>query len=284
MASLTLTSPAKLNLMLHITGRRADGYHLLQTVFQFIDLYDELNFEVTDDPQIQRLNSHTPVRQSEDIIMRAAKLLQHRFQVSRGVSIAVDKRIPLGGGLGGGSSNAASCMHALNTLWDLDLSIDQLAGIGLELGADVPVFVRGFAAWAEGVGEHISPVSLPQKHYLVLNPNIQVSTAEIFNAEELTRVCDPITIRAFLEGTGINVCEAVARSRYPRIDDAINWLNQFAEARMTGTGACLFAPFDSQQAAEEVKSQMPQQWQGYVVRGMNTNPVLQQCREFRNNS
>ncbi|NNE62837.1 MAG: 4-(cytidine 5'-diphospho)-2-C-methyl-D-erythritol kinase [Gammaproteobacteria bacterium] len=284
MSSLTLTSPAKLNLMLHITGRRADGYHLLQTVFQFIDLYDRLHFEATTDLQIQRINSRTPVEQSEDIVIRAAKLLQQRYQVGRGAKIAVEKQIPVGGGLGGGSSNAASCLLALNTLWNTGLSIDQLAETGLELGADVPVFVRGFAAWADGVGEQLTPINLQERHYLVLYPNIHVSTAQIFNAEELTRNCDPITIRAFQQGTGVNVCEPVARERYVEIADALDWLNRYAEARMTGTGACIYAPFDSQLAAERVKSRLPEKWQGFVVQGMNSNPVHEQCRKFRNNS
>ena len=267
MSGLTLTSPAKLNLMLHITGRRDDGYHLLQTVFQFIDLYDDLYFESTSDLLIQRINSSTSVEESEDILLYAAKLLQHRYQVRQGATISITKRIPTGGGLGGGSSNAASCLLALNALWNIGLSIDQLAEIGLELGADVPVFIHGFAAWADGVGEQLTPIKLPEKHYLVLNPNIHVSTAEIFNAEELTRVCDPITIRAFLHGSGKNVCEPVARKRYAVIAEALDWFNQYAEARLTGTGACIYAPFDSQLAAEKVKSRLPQQWQGYVRTG-----------------
>ncbi len=284
MPGLKLKSPAKLNLMLHITGRREDGYHLLQTVFQFIDLYDHLCFEVSDTPEILRIDSETEVYDSDDILLQAAALLQQRYCIQRGVRISVRKQIPLGGGLGGGSSNAASCLLALNTLWDLGLSIDQLSEIGLELGADVPVFVRGVSAWAEGVGDRLTPVTLPENRYLIVYPNIHVATAEIFNAEELTRNCDPITIRAFLDGAGINVCEAVARERYPAIDKALNWLNQYAEARMTGTGACIYAPFDSQSAAEKVKSLLPKQWQGFVVRGMNRNPVHEQCRIFGNNS
>lgn len=282
--SLTLTSPAKLNLMLHITGRRADGYHLLQTIFQFIDLYDHLHFETTNDSKIQRINSLTPVEQTDDIVIRTAELLQQRYQLRQGVNITIEKRIPVGGGLGGGSSNAASCLLALNTLWDIGLSIDQLAETGLELGADVPVFVRGFAAWADGVGEQLTPVKLPESHFLVIYPNIHVSTAEIFNAEQLTRNCDPITIRAFQHGAGVNVCEPVARERYAEIAEALDWLNQYAGARMTGTGACIYAPFDSQLAAERVKSGLPRKWQGFVVQGMNSNPVQQQCRDFRNSS
>ena len=284
MNSLTLTSPAKLNLMLHITGRRADGYHLLQTVFQFIDLYDRLHFEATTQTSIRRINSRTPVEQAEDIVIHAAKLIQKRYGVRQGAEITIEKQIPVGGGLGGGSSNAASCLMALNTLWNIGLSIDQLAEIGLELGADVPVFVRGFAAWADGVGEQLTPIKLRECHYLVIYPDIPVSTVQIFNAEELTRNCDPITIRAFQQGMGVNVCEPVVRKRYVEIAEALDWLNQYAAARITGTGACIYAPFDSQLAAERVKSRLPQHWQGFVVKGMNSNPVHEQCRVFRNSS
>jgi 4-diphosphocytidyl-2-C-methyl-D-erythritol kinase len=284
MSSLTLTSPAKLNLMLQITGRRADGYHLLQTVFQFIDLYDRLHFAATAHPPIRRINSRTSVEQAEDIVIHAAKLLQQRYGVRQGAEITIEKQIPVGGGLGGGSSNAASCLLALNTLWDIGLSIDQLAAIGLELGADVPVFVRGFAAWADGVGEQLTPIKLPECYYLVIYPNILVSTAQIFNAEELTRNCDPITIRAFQHGSGVNVCEPVVRKRYAEIAEALDWLNRYAAAKVTGTGACIYAPFDSQLAAERVKSRLPQHWQGFVVKGMNSNPVHEQCRVFRNSS
>ena len=269
--------------MLHITGRREDGYHLLQTVFQFIDLYDRMQFEVTATPEIERINSRTPIAASDDIIVRAARLLQSRYRTEQGVRISIEKCIPIGGGLGGGSSNAASCLLALNKLWNLGLSLDQLAEIGLELGADVPVFVQGFAAWAGGVGEQLTPIELPEPHYLVIHPNITVSTAEIFNAEELTRVCDAITIRAFLAGAGINVCESVARKRYAVIGEALDWLNQFAEARMTGTGACIFAPFDSLEAAEGVKSRVPANWQAYVASGMNRNPVHAICGISENN-
>ena len=275
--SLTLNSPAKLNLMLHVTGRRADGYHLLETVFQFIDLNDRMTFNATDSKDIQRTESRTPVSETDDIVLRAARMLQSRYQIDQGMRYSIDKNIPIGGGLGGGSSNAASCLLALNKLWNINLTIDQLAAIGLELGADVPVFVRGFAAWASGVGEQLTPVALPEPVYLVIHPNITVSTAEIFNAGELTRNSDPITIRAFLHGAGTNACEPVARKRYPVIGETLDWLNPFAEAKMTGTGACIYAAFDSQEEAEGVKSRMPQAWQGFVARGMNHNPVHAAC-------
>ncbi len=281
---LTLNSPAKLNLMLHITGRRDDGYHLLQTVFQFIDLNDRMTFKATEAPHIRRVSSQTTVDEADDIVLQAARLLQSRYRVARGAQISIEKHIPIGGGLGGGSSNAATCLLALNTLWELNLSLDKLAEIGLALGADVPVFVLGKAAWASGIGEQLEPVQLPEPTYLVIQPQIAVSTAEIFNAEQLTRVCDAITIRAFLDGAGGNVCEPVVRARYPEVGQALDWLSQFGDARMTGTGACIYAPFDSLQEAEGVKSRVPAQWRGYVARGMNQNPVHACCRIYENNT
>jgi 4-diphosphocytidyl-2-C-methyl-D-erythritol kinase len=262
--------------MLHITGRRDDGYHLLETVFQFIDLVDHIEFSTNDEGSIERLPGDSPVVAAEDILLITANLLQSRFQVDKGVSIGIDKRIPVGGGLGGGSSDAAACLLALNRLWGLDLSLDELAGIGLELGADVPVFVRGRAAWASGVGEELQPIELEQPIYLVIDPKVAVSTAQIFAAQELTRNCDPITIRAFLRGSGSNVCEPVVRKLYPQVGVAIDWLSQYAAARMSGTGACVFAAVDSLEQAEVVKSRLPRQWDAYITRAMNCNPVHQQ--------
>ena len=263
--------------MLHITGRREDGYHQLQTVFQFIDLSDRMDFEVMDKAEILRTRSQTPVKQSDDIIMRTARLLQSRFAVDCGIRISVEKHIPVGGGLGGGSSNAATCLLALNKLWDLGLSLKQLAETGLELGADVPVFIHGFAAWAEGIGEKMKPIHLPEPCYLVIYPNIMVPTAEIFNTEELTRNCDAITIRDFLDGVASNVCEPVVCRYYPPVGKALDWLNQYAAASMSGTGACVYAAFNSRKAAATVKSRVPRDWQSFIARGMNRNPVHAQC-------
>jgi 4-diphosphocytidyl-2-C-methyl-D-erythritol kinase len=276
-SKLSLQSPAKLNLMLHITGRRDDGYHLLQTVIQFIDLNDQMNFNLISGRSIRRVNSQTPVIEDEDLAIRAARLLQKQYRVEMGVEISIDKRIPIGGGLGGGSSNAATTLLALNRLWGLDLSRSELAGIGLTLGADVPVFVMGHAAWAEGIGEQFSQIELPELCYVIIDPGVTVSTAEIFNSEELTRDCDAITIRAFLSGSGINVCETVVCQLYPEIQQAIDWLSQFSPARMTGTGACVFAAFDSLEQAEGVKSRAPKHWNTFVAKAMNKNPVLEQC-------
>ena len=274
--SLILRAPAKLNLMLHITGRRDDGYHLLETVFQFIDLADRIEFNSNDTGKILRLQGNSPVAAADDILLAAATLLQARFQVDKGVSIDIDKRIPVGGGLGGGSSDAATCLLALNQLWALGLSLDQLAGIGLELGADVPVFVHGKAAWATGIGEKLQAIELEESIYLVIDPKVAVSTAQIFAAQELTRNSDPLTIRAFLRGSGCNVCEPVVRNLYPQVGEAIDWLSQYAAARMSGTGACVFATIDSLEQAEVVKSRLPRQWNAYVTRAMNHNPVHQQ--------
>jgi 4-diphosphocytidyl-2-C-methyl-D-erythritol kinase len=274
--SLRLPAPAKLNLMLHITGRRSDGYHLLQTVFQFIDLNDWLEFELIADGSIRRTESNSPVPASADIVLAAAGLLQKRFEVSKGVGIRIEKGIPIGGGLGGGSSDAACCLLALNRLWELGLSLSQLADIGLELGADVPVFVHGRAAWAGGVGEVLQPIDIPEPIYLVIDPQVHVSTANIFAAEELTRNCDPITIRAFLRGAGTNVCEPVVRNRHPQVGEAIDWLDQFGAARMSGSGACVFIEMDSLQQAEIVKAQIPESWTGYVAAARNVSPLHQQ--------
>ena len=274
--ALTLKSPAKLNLMLHITGRRKDGYHLLQTVFQFIDLYDHLTFEITEDNAITRSGSKTPVDEADDIIQLAAKMLQSRYQVAQGLRYSIEKHIPIGGGLGGGSSNAATTLIALNKLWNLGLKTPKLATLGLELGADIPVFIEGKSAWASGVGEDLTPIDLPEPWYVVIYPQIFVSTGEIFASEQLTRLCDPITIRAFLAGAGSNVCEPIACQLYPDIQKAIDWLSQFSATRMTGTGACVFASFDSLEQAESVKSLAPDYWDTFVVKAMNKNPVLEQ--------
>jgi 4-diphosphocytidyl-2-C-methyl-D-erythritol kinase len=273
---LTLESPAKLNLMLQITGRRDDGYHLLQTVFQFIDLTDRMEIVTTADGSISRDPGHSLISETEDISIHAAKVLQERFKVSQGARISIEKRIPVGGGLGGGSSNAATTLLALNQLWGLDLELSELATIGLKLGADVPVFVMGEAAWATGTGEQLTPISLREPWYVVIDPGVLVSTAEIFEAKELTRDCDAITIRAFLRGSGTNVCEKVACRLYPEIQQAIDWLSQYGAAKMSGTGGCIFAAFDSLEQAEGVKSRAVEYWESFVVKAMNRNPVLEQ--------
>lgn len=272
-------APAKLNLFLHITGRRADGFHLLQSVFQFLDFGDELNFTLRDDGQVRRLSALAGVAEERDLVVRAARLLQVETGCGLGVDITVDKRLPMGGGLGGGSSDAATTLVALNRLWGLGLSVDRLAELGLGLGADVPVFVRGHAAWAEGVGERLVPVDLPEPWYVVLVPSVSVSTAEVFGAPELTRDCPPITIRDFLAGIGANVCEPVVRGRFPAVAEALDWLGQYAPSRMTGTGCCVFAAFDDEARARQVLQEMPRGWSGFVARGRNRSPLLERLEQ-----
>ncbi len=272
--TLELPAPAKLNRMLHIVGRREDGYHLLQTVFQFLDFGDTLRLGLRQDGRLLRADRLPGVAPGQDLVLRAARALQRASGVALGADLALEKRLPMGGGLGGGSSDAATTLHGLNRLWELGWGEDRLAALGLTLGADVPVFVRGRAAWAEGVGERLTPVELPEPWFLVLIPQAQVSTAEIFSAPELTRDSSPITIRAFLAGSGGNDCEAVVRARFPVVDQAMRWLAERAEARMTGTGAALFAPFDSAAAAGSVLQQAAGRWSGFVARGCNQSPLI----------
>jgi 4-diphosphocytidyl-2-C-methyl-D-erythritol kinase len=266
-------APAKINLFLHITGRRDDGYHLLQTAFQFLDYCDWLEFMPRDDGVVRRLGELADVASEDDLTVRAARSLQALTGTSLGVDIRIDKHLPMGGGLGGGSSDAATTLVALNKLWDLRLSEAQLAELGLGLGADVPVFIRGQAAWAEGVGEKLTPLALPEPWFLVLVPDCHVATAEIFAVPELTRDAQSLKIPAFLSGQGENVCEPVVRKRYPEVDKALNWLAQYAPARMSGTGACVFAPFATEAEASQVLEQMPTGWQGFVARGLNRSPL-----------
>jgi 4-diphosphocytidyl-2-C-methyl-D-erythritol kinase len=268
-------APAKLNLFLHVLGRRADGYHELQTAFQFIDLCDELQFEPRDDARIVRVSGPSEVAPEADLAVQAAERLRVRAGRKGGMSIAVRKRIPLQGGLGGGSSDAATTLVALNHLWGLGIASDELADIGLALGADVPVFIHGEAAWAEGVGERLQPIELPEPCYVVIRPDCAVSTAEIFHAPELTRNSSPITIRAFFESGGRNDCEAVVRARYRPVAEALDWLGQFAPARLTGTGSCAFAAVASEGDAREALGRLPQRWQGFMVRGRNRSPLLE---------
>jgi len=267
-------APAKLNLFLHITGQRDDGYHLLQTIFQFIDFKDEISIDVRRDGIIRRTTQLPGVSEANDLVIRAAKLLQTDAGTGFGADIGVNKILPLGGGLGGGSSNAATTLVALNLLWELNFSTDQLCNLGLQLGADVPVFVRGEAVWAEGVGEKFTPVTLNEPWYLLLIPACHVTTAELFHDPQLTRDCHPITIRNFLSGQVKNVFEPLVRERYPEVDTAMRWVSEFAPARMTGTGACVFAEFATQQAAQKALAECPQDIQARVVRAQNRSPLL----------
>jgi 4-diphosphocytidyl-2-C-methyl-D-erythritol kinase len=267
-------APAKLNLFLHITSRRPDGYHLLQTVFQLLDVGDALRFRITPESSIRRDYELPGVSAEADLVVRAARLLQQYCQVASGAQIQLTKRLPAGGGLGGGSSDAATTLVALNQLWGCNLAPDALAELGLRLGADVPVFVRGHSAWGEGVGEYLEPIELPERWFVVLAPAVSVSTPKVFSDPQLIRDCPPITIRDFLAGRGQNVCEPVVRAQYPEVAEALDALASFASARLTGTGACVFAGFDSEQAARAAWSQLAGQWQGFVAKGVNTSPLL----------
>ncbi len=273
-AITTLQCPAKLNLFLHITGRRADGYHSLQTLFQIIDLCDSLSLSPVDDSSITLECSDAALTGPDNLVLRAALALRAATGSSQGASMRLDKRIPMGAGLGGGSSDAASALLGLNQMWGCKLDIDTLAQIGLKLGADVPLFVRGSSAWAEGIGEILTPVDLPSKTYLVICPDCHVSTQDIFSHQQLTRNTTAIKMAAFLAGHTRNDCENVVRSLYPPVDEALLWLNQFAQARMTGTGASIFAAFDSAQQAQQVLDQLPEGMNGFVARGLSSSTEL----------
>lgn len=270
-------APAKLNLFLHVTGRRDDGYHLLQTVFRFIDYGDSLRFSPRDDGEIRLASPLPGVPEAADLTVRAATLL--RREAGRagvavpGVTIALNKRLPMGGGLGGGSSDAATVLLALNHLWQLGLSRPRLQALGLSLGADVPVFVFGDNAFAEGVGEDLQKISLNAAWYLVLVPPVQVPTADIFRAPELRRDTPPMRRQDWRPGFGHNDLQPVAVARAPEIGQAIAWLAQFGEARMTGSGSCVFAEFSSHQAAEGVLARRPAGIAGWVARGLDAHPL-----------
>ena len=272
-STLILPAPAKLNLMLHITGRREDGYHNLQTLFQFLEYGDQLQVELLTTPDIEVLSDLSGVTRKDNLVYRAAELLQKHSGCRQGARIKLEKILPMGAGLGGGSSDAATTLIALNLLWKLDYGLAQLARLGLQLGADVPVFVRGHAAWAEGVGERLTPVSPKESWYLVLTPDCHVSTAEIFSHKQLTRNTSAITIATALEGGGRNDCEAVVSALYPQVKQALFWLNQFAAAKMTGTGSSVFADFETQDQAQQVLAQLPDTLQGFVAQGQNISPL-----------
>ncbi|MBA6420476.1 4-(cytidine 5'-diphospho)-2-C-methyl-D-erythritol kinase [Pseudomonas sp. 5Ae-yellow] len=274
-ATLSLPAPAKLNLFLHITGRRADGYHNLQTLFQFVDYGDTLHFSCRDDGQINLHTELPGVAPEDNLIVKAAKRLQNATGTSLGADITLEKRLPMGGGIGGGSSDAATTLVGLNRLWESNLSDDQLAAIGIALGADVPVFVHGKAAWAEGVGEKLTPVELEEPWYLVVIPPYSVSTAEIFSDQRLTRDTSPITLAAFREVGGRNDCLPVVAARYPEIRNTLILLNNYCEAKMTGTGSCLFGAFPNEREADKVRARLPATLRSFVAKGCNVSPLHQ---------
>ncbi len=267
-------APAKLNLFLRITGRRSDGYHELQTVFRLLDWGDEVRLRVRDDGDVRRLSGADGVAEQEDLTVRAARLLQRHAGCAAGVDIDVGKRIPMGGGLGGGSSDAATVLVALNHMWGLGLDEDALAGLGCELGADVPVFVRGRSAWAEGVGDQLSPIQLPRRHYVVLDPAEPVPTAALYQAPELTRNARRATISSFASGeTTENAFLPVVRARHPRVAAALDWLSGFGQARLSGSGGCVFLELRSLVRAHAVADRCPAPFRAYVASGMDVSPL-----------
>jgi 4-diphosphocytidyl-2-C-methyl-D-erythritol kinase len=279
----TWPAPAKLNLMLHVVGRRQDGYHELQTVFQIIDLCDRIEITVRTDGSISRPAGPAGVPESEDLVIRAARALQQVSGTRLGAEIIVKKKIPLGGGLGGGSSDAATTLVALNQMWGLSYTSEQIAAFGAALGADVPVFVAGHSAWAEGVGERLTPVSLgADSWYVVVFPGVAVPTAAVFQAAELTRNSRPTTMRGFLETGGRNDCEAVVRARFPAVAEALDWLARHGAARLTGTGSCVFAKFRSASDAERVAARVPDEWRAFVARGLDRSPLLDELARCSN--
>ena len=267
-------APAKINLMLRITGQREDGYHLLQTVFQLTDLCDWLTFHPVDDGQITLQTPLPGVPEDTDLTVRAANLLRQETGCEQGVCIEIEKNLPMGGGLGGGSSDAATTLVVLNRLWELGLTEERLMQLGLQLGADVPVFVYGRAAWAEGVGEKLEQIDVPEKWIVVIKPDCHVDTKEIFSVKDLTRDSKSITMADFLTGQHQNDCTNVVRKLYQPVEKALVDLARFSEARLTGTGACVFAQFDSEESAKQAYDSLNMQWQVYLVKGLNKSLLL----------
>ncbi|MCG3143059.1 MAG: 4-diphosphocytidyl-2-C-methyl-D-erythritol kinase [Gammaproteobacteria bacterium] len=279
--TLRWPAPAKINLFLHVTGRRPDGYHTLQTVFQFLDLCDWLDFERREDGRIRRATAVGGIAPEQDLVVRAAHALQAHTGVKAGASLSIDKRLPVGGGIGGGSSDAATTLVALNLLWGLDLPLAALARIGLQLGADVPVFIAGKAAFAEGIGEILTPLAPAESWYVLLKPDCAVPTAAVFADPDLTRDTPPITIRDFLEGAGRNDCEPVVRRRFPAVNAALDWLSRRAPSRLTGTGACVYAACADEAQARSIVAEVPAPWLAYAVRGLNRSPLLERLARAR---
>ena len=280
----TWPAPAKLNLFLYITGRRADGYHNLQTLFQFLDYGDSLHITPDSSGRVSLTTPVEGVAHDDNLIVRAATALrqaaqaQNRLPADAGAQIAIEKRLPMGGGLGGGSSNAATVLVALNHLWGVGFSLETLAELGIKLGADVPVFVRGFAAFAEGVGEQLQPADPAEKWYLVAHPGVSVPTPLVFNDPQLTRDTPVRSLAALLSTPFHNDCEAVVRKRFREVDELVSWLLEYAPSRLTGTGACVFAEFDTESAARQVLELAPNGVRGFVARGVNVSPLQRTLR------
>jgi 4-diphosphocytidyl-2-C-methyl-D-erythritol kinase len=278
----TWPAPAKLNLFLHIVGRRSDGYHLLQTAFQLLDWGDEVRLRLREEGAIRRVDPLPGVPEESDLGLRAAFALREATGCALGADIAIDKRVPIGGGLGGGSSDAATVLVALNALWGTQLDEDLLAEIGLTLGADVPLFVRGKSAWAEGIGEELTPIDLPERWYVVVDPGVAVPTRELFQVPELTRNSPRLTIPLFVSGvvTG-NAFEPVARARFPGVAVALDWLGRHGEARLSGSGGCVFATVTSHDAGAALVKKCPVGMRAWVVRGVSESPLQGRLAAWR---
>jgi len=278
---LACPAPAKLNLFLHITGRRADGYHLLQSVFQLIDRCDTLDFQVRDDGHIQRMNHIDGVPEPTDLVIRAARLLQSHSKSSYGANIYLHKNLPMGGGVGGGSSDAATTLIALNHLWQCGLDQAQLMQLGLQLGADVPFFIFGQNAFVEGIGEQMQAITTPEQWFVVIEPGVHVPTPTIFSAKELTRDTKPVRITDFSNAAKVewkNDLQAVACALHPEIANAINWLKQYelnqGDAKMTGSGSCVFCAFPNEDAAKKVLQQVPHHWTSWIAKALQQHPII----------
>lgn len=275
-------APAKLNLLLRVIGRRSDGYHLLQTVFQFIDLADRISFFPRPDRQIRLINPLPGIAEQDDLTVRAARLLQERKRVRAGIDIELEKILPIGGGLGGGSSDAATALIVLNKIWNLEYTTRELMNFGLSLGADVPIFVYGQAAWAEGVGEILEPINPPEYWYVVVVPECQVSTAAVFRSDYLTRDNSPVTIERFISGFSCNDCLAVVSRLYPPVKGAFDALSKFGDARLTGTGSCVFLPCENPDSALAIAGEIEGRYTVFVVEGRNRSPLHTKINNFFN--
>ena len=289
LTKLRLPSPAKVNHFLHITGRRLDGYHVLQTCFQFVDYGDELEFVLRDDHLIVlEPDNMAGIPNQTNLIYRVAKALQQFAPMQPGVTITANKRLPLGAGLGGGSSNAATTLLALDLLWGLDWPLDDLMSLGLTFGADIPVFIKGHASLAEGVGEQLTPIELTENWLAVITPPCQVSSAKMYADSELTRNTPAFRIEALAKGEFKNNFselrndfEPLVRRRYPEVDEAMKWLSNFGEPRLSGSGASVFASFETEQAAKKVVEKLPTHLKGFVAKGVNVSPVAQAMNKVR---
>jgi len=273
-----LPAPAKLNLFLHITGVRDDGYHNLQTVFQLLDYSDEVTLKRRLDGVINRVEGLASVAPEDDLIVKAARALQAHTGSEYGADLGVRKILPIGGGIGGGSSDAATTLLGLNQIWQCNVPESELLSIARTLGADVPVFVKGASAWAEGIGEDLTPLELPEKWYVVIHPNVFISTKKLFSSKLLTRDKAVLRMRIFPTADNENVFESVVRNEYPEVEESLQWLGSFATARLTGTGSCIFASFESKQQAVAVMQQVPRKWVAFVAKAVNNSPLLDALR------